>query len=290
MPFATATHLVRGSVSLLLAILLIALRNDTARAASYRSAKLCLICTALINVLVDCLSAAAEFGGHGHSHTMGNITVPLAYTMQIVLMSITLAVLARRGKGTNTMHFMFFYAAFVALSIACALTRGDWHLLLLLRTVTLAGCIITFLNRKAQHSQDSHGETSSPDPDVTLQPQESGVLSALLGWQSREDKPYLKEGLTISDVAKQTGAGITQISFVLNHSLGTNFNTWINRLRIAEAKRLLENDPGAQITDIAYRSGFSDVAVFSRNFKKIEGVTATEFKKKKAMEATGGMI
>lgn len=289
MPFATATHLVRGSASLLLAILLIALRNDAARAASYRSAKLCLICTALINVMLDCLSAAAEFGGYGFTHTIDRIAVPVAYTMQIALMSIALAVLIRSGKGNNTMHFMFFHAAFVALSIACAITCGRGHVLLLLRTVTLAGSIITFLNRKAQRSQDIR-EEPSPATAMSQPLQESGVLSALLGWQGREDKPYLKEGLTIADVAKQVGTGTTQISFVLNHSLGTNFNTWINRLRIAEAKRLLENDPGAQITDIAYRSGFSDVAVFSRNFKKIEGLTATEFKKKKASEAAGETI
>lgn len=288
MPFATATHLVRGSVSLLLAILLVALRYDTAKAASYRSAKFCLICTALANVMVDCLSAAGEFGGHGFTHTIDTILVPLVYAAQITLISVALHTILKNGKGPNTLHFTVFYAAFVTLSIASALTCSNWHVLLLLRTVTLAGCIITFLNRKVQREQDIQDE---PRPSSTPQPvPESGVLSDLLGWQSREDKPYLKEGLTISDVASQIGTGTTQISYTLNHSLGTNFNTWINRLRIAEAKRLLESDPGAQITDIAYKSGFSDVAVFSRNFKKIEGLTATEFKKKKAAEAAENQI
>lgn len=110
------------------------------------------------------------------------------------------------------------------------------------------------------------------------------VESAMKRWLRSKDKPYLKEGLALSDVADQMGISGPQLSYYLNHYLGVNFNSWINRLRIGEAKRLMEANPQMQISDVASAVGYSEIAVFSRNFKKAEGITATEYKKRCAPE------
>lgn len=285
MTFATAVHLIRGRVSLLLAVLLIALKQNPAGVRRYRDARRCIIGTAMVNVVVDCLSAAADFSGNRISHLIDGTIVPLAYIAQAILLGVAVSIMLKDGKTANTRHFAVFYAAFLALSAACVLTpeEGAWQVLLLLRTATLAGCTITFLNRhNTLTAQDTQVQASA---DTIPQIQNSGVLSAMQSWARRADKPYLKESLTISEVSSQIGISMTQISFALNHSLGINFNTWINRLRINEAKHQIEADPDIQISDVAFKSGFSDIAVFSRNFKKLEGVTATEFKRQKAMEA-----
>lgn len=111
------------------------------------------------------------------------------------------------------------------------------------------------------------------------------VESAMKRWQNSKDKPYLKEGLALPDVADQMGISGLQLSYYLNHYLGVNFNSWINRLRIGEAKRLMEANPQMQISDVASAVGYSEIAVFSRNFKKAEGITATEYRKRCAPEA-----
>lgn len=111
------------------------------------------------------------------------------------------------------------------------------------------------------------------------------VESAMKRWLNSKDKPYLKEGLALSDVADQMGISGPQLSYYLNHYLGVNFNSWINRLRIGEAKRLMEANPQMQISDVASAVGYSEIAVFSRNFKKAEGITATEYRKRCAPEA-----
>lgn len=80
------------------------------------------------------------------------------------------------------------------------------------------------------------------------------------------------------------GISDLQLSYYLNHYLGVNFNSWINRLRIGEAKRLMEANPQMQISDVASAVGYSEIAVFSRNFKKAEGITATEYRKRCAPE------
>lgn len=110
------------------------------------------------------------------------------------------------------------------------------------------------------------------------------VESAMKRWLNSKDKPYLKEGLALPDVADQMGISGLQLSYYLNHYLGVNFNSWINRLRIGEAKRLMEANPQMQISDVASAVGYSEIAVFSRNFKKAEGITATEYKKRCAPE------
>lgn len=110
------------------------------------------------------------------------------------------------------------------------------------------------------------------------------VESAMERWLNSKDKPYLKEGLALSDVADQMGISGPQLSYYLNHYLGVNFNSWINRLRIGEAKRLMEANPQMQISDVASAVGYSEIAVFSRNFKKAEGITATEYRKRCAPE------
>lgn len=111
------------------------------------------------------------------------------------------------------------------------------------------------------------------------------VESAMKRWLNSKDKPHLKEGLALSDVADQMGISGPQLSYYLNHYLGVNFNSWINRLRIGEAKRLMEANPQMQISDVASAVGYSEIAVFSRNFKKAEGITATEYRKRCAPEA-----
>ena len=110
------------------------------------------------------------------------------------------------------------------------------------------------------------------------------VESAMKRWLNSKDKPYLKEGLALSDVADQMGISGPQLSYYLNHYLGVNFNSWINRLRVGEAKRLMEANPQMQISDVASAVGYSEIAVFSRNFKKAEGITATEYRKRCAPE------
>lgn len=110
------------------------------------------------------------------------------------------------------------------------------------------------------------------------------VESAMKRWLNSKDKPYLKEGLALPDVADQMGISGLHLSYYLNHYLGVNFNSWINRLRIGEAKRLMEANPQMQIGDVASAVGYSEIAVFSRNFKKAEGITATEYRKRCAPE------
>lgn len=65
----------------------------------------------------------------------------------------------------------------------------------------------------------------------------------------------------------------------MNKHLEKSFSEILNSIRIDKAKELLK-DPSLRIGDVAEEVGFLDMAHFSRVFKKIEGISANEYRNK----------
>lgn len=165
------------------------------------------------------------------------------------------------------------------LSIMCINLRA---VLKLLNVIMVFNMEPLFMSTGQKMTGFDVAEEAEAEKEVPLRAEM--VESAMKRWLNSKDKPYLKEGLALPDVADQMGISGLQLSYYLNHYLGVNFNSWINRLRIGEAKRLMEANPQMQISDVASAVGYSEIAVFSRNFKKAEGITATEYRKRCAPE------
>lgn len=87
--------------------------------------------------------------------------------------------------------------------------------------------------------------------------------------QVMSEKYYLRAGITIEELAYNLKVGRTTLSTFINNEEGMNFNTWINLLRVEEAKRLLQNNPTYSLTQIAEMIGYSEPSNFSRQFKLI---------------------
>ena len=86
--------------------------------------------------------------------------------------------------------------------------------------------------------------------------------------------------LLLSDVAEKTYVSQWHLSKLLNKETGQNFSEILNGVRIDKAKLLLK-DPALRIGDIAEQVGFLDITHFSRVFKKLEGISANEYRNKK---------
>ncbi len=54
---------------------------------------------------------------------------------------------------------------------------------------------------------------------------------------------------------------------------------YLTKVRIEEAKRLLENTPW-NTTRISFEVGYSDQSYFCKVFKKSEGISASDYKKR----------
>lgn len=81
----------------------------------------------------------------------------------------------------------------------------------------------------------------------------------------------------LSDVADKVYISQWYLSKLLNRHTGQNFSEILNHVRIERAKKILEN-PELRISDVAEQVGFLDVAHFSRVFKKLEGISANQYR------------
>lgn len=103
-------------------------------------------------------------------------------------------------------------------------------------------------------------------------------LARLLAYIDRE-KPYLDENVTIKDLADDLDISAHHLSIVINHYLSQNFYAFINTYRIEEFKKMLAEQQSGQINilEIALASGFNSKSSFNSFFKKITGLTPTEY-------------
>ena len=67
------------------------------------------------------------------------------------------------------------------------------------------------------------------------------------------------------------------LSKLLNRHLGQSFYDLLNAVRVQRAKELMEQ-PALRLSEIAERVGYSDAAHFSRVFKKMEGISAGDWR------------
>jgi AraC-like DNA-binding protein len=96
----------------------------------------------------------------------------------------------------------------------------------------------------------------------------------------KEEKIFRDASLTVDLLAHQLNAKRHYVSMAINRCTKKNFNTFVNEYRVKEAVQLLSKSNFEQfsIDQIAFDSGFTDRKNFYRVFKKITGLSPTEFR------------
>lgn len=94
-----------------------------------------------------------------------------------------------------------------------------------------------------------------------------------------QNKPYLESDLSLRSLADQVDIHPNQLSWLLNESLGKNFNEFINHYRIENFKELTKDPKTSKYTilGLAYDSGFNSKTVFNTYFKKETGISPKQF-------------
>lgn len=112
--------------------------------------------------------------------------------------------------------------------------------------------------------------------DISLQEMKSVLIEVM-----NNQKPFLNPELSLFKLASQLDISSHQLSYIINKGFNENFYQFINRYRIEEAKKLIQ-DPKMQhlnLTGIAFEVGFNSKTVFYTTFKKNTNQTPSEFKK-----------
>lgn len=94
-------------------------------------------------------------------------------------------------------------------------------------------------------------------------------------------KIYLEPDLTIFKFADEINTNKTYVSTEINNKFKMNFNNFINKYRVSEARRLMSMPENSNYTlaALAIKSGFNSISVFNRAFKKETGVTPSFYLK-----------
>jgi two-component system, response regulator YesN len=88
---------------------------------------------------------------------------------------------------------------------------------------------------------------------------------------------HLDQDLTLQNIASAIQSSTFELSRQFNTETGHSITEYINNLRINEALKIMENE-NFSITDIAQIVGFNDGNYFTKVFKKITGMTPSQYK------------
>ena len=89
---------------------------------------------------------------------------------------------------------------------------------------------------------------------------------------------YTDPKLALDTALEGTGANRYKINEVLKSELGMTFTSYLNKLRLTEASRLLAEKRSATVSEIAYSVGYANVPYFNKLFKEEYGCTPKAFR------------
>jgi AraC-like DNA-binding protein len=88
---------------------------------------------------------------------------------------------------------------------------------------------------------------------------------------------HQNQDLSLKSVAAAVNLSAGYFSELFKKSIGLTFIEYLARVRIEQAKNLLQN-PRLRVTDIAFQCGFGSLSQFNRTFKKISRQSPQRFR------------
>ncbi|MBO4592008.1 MAG: response regulator [Eubacterium sp.] len=88
---------------------------------------------------------------------------------------------------------------------------------------------------------------------------------------------HYKEDISLQDVASVFGYTDVYFCKIFKQNFGKSFIVYLNELRIEKAKEFLAN-PDINIKDISSESGYRDASYFARVFKRMTGMTPSQYR------------
>ena len=89
---------------------------------------------------------------------------------------------------------------------------------------------------------------------------------------------HLQEDVSLNVLAQEFHLNAQYISQLFKSEIGVGFLTYLTNIRIEHAKKLLLSTDDA-LSDISDQCGYNDYRVFTKVFKKKEGITPSQFRR-----------
>ncbi len=120
---------------------------------------------------------------------------------------------------------------------------------------------------------------SDTTPNKIMPDEKLVELKSRLNDLIEKEELYLDSDLNLGKLAKKLNVTTHQLSYAINNGFNQNFYGFINKYRVEKAQKLLAGKAldKYSIMGIAYESGFNSKTAFNTTFKKITGLTPSEF-------------
>jgi len=104
-----------------------------------------------------------------------------------------------------------------------------------------------------------------------------------------KEKPYINPEINLNELAGMLNISPHNLTEIINTRLHVSFYDFISSYRVEEVKRLMAADADEKysILSIALDAGFNSKSAFNNVFKKITGITPSDFRKEIAGKASG---
>lgn len=106
-----------------------------------------------------------------------------------------------------------------------------------------------------------------------MQEEDSTILAIVHYMQEN-----LSEEISLNRLSEKFHLSAQYISQLFKTEVGVNFLTYLTNIRLEHAKKLLLSS-ALSIAEISQRSGYNDYRVFTKVFKRVEGVTPSQYRR-----------
>ncbi|MCE9598937.1 MAG: helix-turn-helix domain-containing protein [Spirochaetia bacterium] len=148
-----------------------------------------------------------------------------------------------------------------------------------LARMVLEGEMKSALARLTSNSENQNGEVAAKYPRSKLSGVDISKKLDQLDSILRVEKAYRDENLTLADLAEKLQISPHQLSEICNAHVGTSFPKLLSYHRVNEALILLK-DGELNILGVAFAAGFASKSAFNIEFKRVTGMTPSEYRAK----------
>ena len=193
----------------------------------------------------------------------------------------------RRYNNTDRVWMMKYTICFIVNTIAYIIILISDHLIIkTLYYYVSVGCSIyiaymELFERLIKHQESNSTETTneySKEPEYIEETEEkANSLCERVVIYMRHTLDYRNPDISLNSMAASLYTNRTTLSKALRELGYTNFNAYINSLRIEDFINRVKNEQVYNYQDIFYNVGFRSRSTAIRNFKQYTGKTPSEY-------------
>lgn len=249
-----------------------------------------------VNVLNPCLVDFYRTSGVRYPvydrHVFTGVAERIANVYVLVYMVVALreAYLLFRGgtsRDTREIKLLLVYLLMVFLFVAImvgAVFYGATELIIISNNALAALGVVYFIFsfRYPEFTQKALRDAKIIRLEKTpLDRSDAAAMIERMNLLMANENLFRDEELSLQRMSELLGVTSHQLSNVINRELKMNFRSYLNSYRVAEARKLLVDNPEMSVLEIAFATGFNSKSSFNESFLRLCGVSPREFRNKK---------